>query len=101
RSSACSWQQILQVIVVLAELAAVVSGGDPRDAFGSADLDKRLEPRAHGVRDRLRREAVDDDLEHGDGVRAALGFDCTLERRTERVVGGGDGALVLGADLRS
>src|SRR4029453_15024760 len=78
---------------------AIVAGGDARDALGGALIDDRLEAGAHGLCDCLGGKAVDDDLPNGDRVGAEIRLYAPTQRRAERVVGRGDGALVLGADL--
>src|SRR4051794_5280144 len=96
-NDALSRHELLQMEVVLAEVAAVVAGRElPR-----ARPRRRLEPDPHRLRHRLRREPVDDDLEDGlDAFRDLRVVDLRAQRRAQHVVRGRDRALVaLGADL--
>ena len=56
------------MIVMLSELAAVVAGGDARDAALRADVGDGFEADAHGVGDGFGRQAVDDDFEDRERV---------------------------------
>src|SRR2546426_2190604 len=80
---------------MLAELAAVVAGGDAQDAVatGGADAGGRGAPHV------LQRQAIDDDLERPGGVAGQRGLHEAPQGRAVGGVGRGNQFLVFGTDF--
>src|SRR6266849_3109792 len=97
-TSAGSYEELPQVVVEGAELAAVIAGGDAEDpalaaGAGGADAARHRVPH-HRVS-----EAVDDDFQHRVDLRRQRGLGDALKGRAVGVVGGGDEPLVLRSHL--
>src|SRR5579884_1262900 len=88
-----------QMIVMRAELAAVIAGADPRRAALGTKLDDCGDARPHRRSHRLRGESVDDDLEN----RARLSIERAVHRaaqgRAIGIIGRRLHALVFRPDL--
>ena len=87
------------MIVVLAELAPIVSCADTGDAVAPSFFDDCIDGGLHSVRNGLRREPVNDNFEHGDRIGSEFAFDSTSQGWTEGIVRRSDHAIVLGAHL--
>src|SRR5918996_1636477 len=85
--------------VVRAELAAVVAGADRDHALLAPKRTGRAHASGRSPRDRGLGEAIDHDLQYRLDLVAKARVGLTPERRAIGVVGRGDQALVLRADL--
>src|SRR5690606_28674110 len=85
--SARSWQAVLQLIVVLAEVSAVVAGADASHLVCRTDFRDGLQPDLHGLGNGFRCQAVNDDFQHCPVIRTQLRIGGSAQGWTEGVVG--------------
>src|ERR1700722_9103671 len=100
KRSRSSRKEILEVIVVSSESAAVIAGADAQCAAFRAEFDDRTKPRPHRIGDSLAGQAVDDDLEHRGDLGRKSAVDRTFQGRAIEVVGRGARALIFRTNLR-
>src|SRR5579863_6389543 len=88
------------MIVVTAELAAVVAGADAQGAAVGSYFDDRGQSRPHRIGDIFAGQAVDDDFEHRPNLGRKSAVDRAFQSRAVAVIGRRARALVFRADLR-
>ena len=91
--------KILQMIEELAELAAIIAGGDAGCALLRPEIGDSLDAGFHRCCNCIAGLAVDDDFQHRIDVRSKLALDDAAQGGCESLVGRRDHALVLAADL--